>query len=156
MFLMVSIAFDTVGICQIISGYILLASIYNIKRFYQSRNDYEMVDAGMMQRHALCFGIQLLATIAFFASFNLSLLDKSWIKTQVLFDWTSTFYFLASLLSQILLVYILYDIIKGSSTPPNQSTTKSINTGIQSYTDSDLSQNIVEVEEGNFDEDDEM
>lgn len=53
----------SVKVCQIISGAMLLYSVYLIKKFFADKNATEVVNTGLLWRYSISFGLYLFCTV---------------------------------------------------------------------------------------------
>jgi hypothetical protein len=64
----VEIGWDLVGICQIISGIILVRGVNSIRSFFKEAGDENYINTGMITQHACAFILYLFAACIFYGS----------------------------------------------------------------------------------------
>jgi hypothetical protein len=101
--------FDLIGLCQIVSGVILLKSVVKIRRFFREHNGDDSLDTAAMCRHASCFTLYLLSATAYYLMYSISTIDSAYLDA---YFWTSIVYLFVTCISNLLLAYIYYDINK--------------------------------------------
>jgi hypothetical protein len=103
-------SWDSVGVCQVISGTILVVSVYRIKRFFDKRNAQDYINTGMLARHAVAFGLYLTTTLAFFISYQVYTLHPTNAAIYNVNQWTCIFFNVGSFTSQLLLCNIFWEL----------------------------------------------
>jgi hypothetical protein len=107
------ISFDLAGVCMIFSGVALVRSVKKIHNFFADRDDEAYLDTRAMNRHASCFVIYLVTTVAYYVTLNLwtfsSVETKD--KRNTIFWYVASFYWICQLISLSLLAKIFLDII---------------------------------------------
>jgi hypothetical protein len=124
--ILINAASAGVNFCQIISGIMLVRSVISI-RDYLKQNNPDGIDTKKLVTHSGAFGLYLICQVIYLASQILYTLNP----TETTFNlWTlgSMLYFFGSLISQICLILIFWDIGKKESrktkAKPNDSSLK--------------------------------
>jgi hypothetical protein len=112
--LVIATSFDLVGLSQLISGVLLVASVLKIRAFFKRQQAEHFINVGMLVRHAACFGLFLITTIGYFGAFAMFSSHPGVKFYWDAFCWSHIFYYSGSMMSQVLLCVIFWNL--GTST----------------------------------------
>jgi hypothetical protein len=104
----------SLGILQIISGVLLVAAVFVIRKYINTRDDQEIRPATLLV-HTGAFGLYLLSLIVNYAAEVIYNLHPQSEKAAYCYIWASIFYYAASFASQICLCFIFWDLVKKHS-----------------------------------------
>jgi len=68
-----NISITGIGLIEVVSGIILVNSVYNIYRYFADRKKTDFIDTGMLLRHAGAYGVYTVCTFAYFAALDYAL-----------------------------------------------------------------------------------
>jgi hypothetical protein len=66
-----ALLFDLAGVCEVITGVILITSVLAIHSFFKENDAADRVDTQALLRHASCYVLYLISTIGFFGMYTL-------------------------------------------------------------------------------------
>lgn len=107
--ILIPFCFDLIGLCQILSGIVLLKSVISIRNFFKARNDLEYIDIATLVRHAVCFGSYLLFCSLYYLTYTYYILDGSHFSF-VVFTWSTNLYLVGNFVSEALLCQIYWSL----------------------------------------------
>jgi hypothetical protein len=108
-FVVIPVSFDLIGLCQVISGVILVQSVIQIRKFFKDRNDESYIDTASLCRHATCFGLYLLFVVIYYTTFTIYTLNPT-AANFARFTWVTMFYMTGNLISEFLLCQIFWSL----------------------------------------------
>jgi hypothetical protein len=65
-----AVLYDIPGVCEFISGSILIGSVFIIQKFFRDRNEAALINTAALARHSSCFMIYLAATLFYFGAYT--------------------------------------------------------------------------------------
>jgi hypothetical protein len=98
-----------VGLLQCFSGYIMVKSVFSIRKFFKKRNATNYINIPMLLRHSVAFVLYLLSTVADYGTFALYLAFPN-DYTFNLFMTFQDFWVVGGFVSQVLLCQIFWDL----------------------------------------------
>lgn len=98
------------GLLLIVSGVILVTTVVAIRQFYKKRNAADAVDTGALVRHAIAFGLFLIAAVEFNLANTLSNIFPYSLPMVYFYLYSLPFYAVTSFVSQVLLCTILWSL----------------------------------------------
>jgi len=98
-----------IGLLQILSGIILLYSLFSIRRFFKDRDAIDSIDVRALLRHAAAFGLYLLATVVDSSALTLVVSIPSDTTLQI-YIIAEVFWALMLFVSQVLLGIIFWNL----------------------------------------------
>lgn len=107
-----AVAYDTAGALQTYSGVVLVRSVLSIRNFFRDKGKEDFINTGMLVRHALAFGLYLFITIIFFLAFTVYAFFPDSPKIFTIFNLTAIGFYFGSLIAQVLLCRIFWDLGK--------------------------------------------
>lgn len=102
--------YDAALFPEVISGYILISSLVQIRSYFKEQNKLDATNTGTMLVHAFCFISYMIATVAFMFSYNAFQLKKN-DKTLKIHEWTGVAYYFLTCVSLTFLSYIIWALI---------------------------------------------
>lgn len=106
---MVPVSFDLAGLCEVVSGVMLIQTVLKIRRYFKERNAEGFINTAALIRHAICFGLYLLTIVAYFGTYTLFTF-KNTAFTYNFFVIAYLFWATGSTVSQLLLFQILWSL----------------------------------------------
>jgi hypothetical protein len=103
------------GFIQIITGIVLVSSVFRIKRIFRERNAENYINSGMLLRHASAFGLYLVAAVVYFSFWTAVSMAPFDEKLYNIFLCVSASFFVAQFISEILLCTIFWSL--GTAVP---------------------------------------
>jgi hypothetical protein len=120
----------------------LVSSVFRIRNFFKAKNAEEVIDTRMLARHAIAFGLYMVSDLVRYSSFTLYAFHTSNLQLWNLYNWAVCFWMVCSLISNLLLCTIFWDLGTDLSKQRLKASIQMTTDGI--------------VEEAEFDEDAEM
>jgi hypothetical protein len=99
------------GMCETITGGMLVKSVIQIRSFMKQNNEEDQMDTAALCRHALSFGLYMFAVFSYNVTYIVYTLKKPNDKWFVIWQSASIACWLLALISECLLAYIFCDFI---------------------------------------------
>lgn len=107
----IHVAFSLQDVAEIVSGVILIKSMYTIRKFFKDRNEKEAMNTAALWTHTACFVLYTVVCSVYAITYAIYTADPVE-QVFIVFTWAATCYWLGSLLSQVILAEILWKFIK--------------------------------------------
>lgn len=104
------VSFDLAAVCQIISGVILMKSLYTIRSYFKQNSTLGSTNSKEMLTHAICYGLYLVISAVYSTIYNIYMIDTK-NEIFVIFLWFSTIYYVCASISLIMLCYIFWGLM---------------------------------------------
>jgi hypothetical protein len=100
-----SICFLLMNSLLIISGVILVTTVFAIRQFYKQRNAIDVLDTGVLVRHASAFALFLIAVLIYSIAFAIADMMPTKLTIEIYY-YSFVFYAITDFISQVLLCTI--------------------------------------------------
>lgn len=95
---------------QMIAGVWLMVSVYRIWKFFRERNAADFIDTKALIRHALAFGLYLIAIVGYFTIWILHMWVIGSPKTAIILTWAELGWYITQYSSQVLMAHIFWGL----------------------------------------------
>lgn len=115
------------GLAQIVSGIILVKSVFAVREFFLKKNDEDSMNTRMMALHASAFGLFLIVDVINFGSFLIFVLFPNTVAWPI-YQVCATIMIFGSFVAQLLLAKIFWNFGEKESTDSETSRLPTVRT----------------------------